>query len=117
MQAYRWAHWEAGLIGHVLYLEAQALGLGATGMGCFVDFKALRHFELMDSPPSATKKKGKKTKKGGKKNQEDNETKKREQAWKDIYHFTIGVEAPDERYQPYRYEDNMLSYAPRPDDK
>lgn len=35
--AYRHLHWEAGLIGQVLYLEAEALGLRGTGIGCFFD--------------------------------------------------------------------------------
>ena len=35
--AYRTLHWEAGLLGQVLYLEAEAHGLRATGIGCFFD--------------------------------------------------------------------------------
>ena len=34
---YRQLHWEAGLLGHVLYLEAEAAGLRGTGIGCFFD--------------------------------------------------------------------------------
>jgi SagB-type dehydrogenase family enzyme len=34
---YRQLHWEAGLLGHVLYLEAEAMGLRGTGIGCFFD--------------------------------------------------------------------------------
>jgi SagB-type dehydrogenase family enzyme len=34
---YRRLHWEAGLLGQLLYLEAEALELGATGIGCFFD--------------------------------------------------------------------------------
>jgi SagB-type dehydrogenase family enzyme len=34
---YRQLHWEAGLIGHVLYLQAEALGHRATGIGCYFD--------------------------------------------------------------------------------
>jgi nitroreductase len=34
---YRSIHREAGALGHVLYLEAEALGLRATGIGCFLD--------------------------------------------------------------------------------
>ena len=30
-------HWEAGTIGQMLYLEAEAAGLRATGIGCFFD--------------------------------------------------------------------------------
>lgn len=35
--AYRYLHWEAGAIGHLLYLEAEAASLSATGIGCFFD--------------------------------------------------------------------------------
>lgn len=34
---YRFLHWEAGMLGHVLYLEAEAAGVRGTGMGCFFD--------------------------------------------------------------------------------
>ncbi|PRQ03909.1 SagB/ThcOx family dehydrogenase [Enhygromyxa salina] len=34
---YRHLHWEAGAIGQVLYLEAEAAGRRATGIGCFFD--------------------------------------------------------------------------------
>ena len=34
---YRRLHWEAGLIGQVLYLEAEAAGLRGTGIGCYFD--------------------------------------------------------------------------------
>jgi hypothetical protein len=29
--------WEAGLLGQILYLEAEAAGVRATGIGCFFD--------------------------------------------------------------------------------
>lgn len=35
--AYRELHWEAGLVGQVLYLEAEAAGVRSTGIGCFFD--------------------------------------------------------------------------------
>lgn len=35
--AYRELHWEAGFVVHLLYLEAEALGLAGTGIGCFFD--------------------------------------------------------------------------------
>jgi SagB-type dehydrogenase family enzyme len=35
--AYRRLFWECGLVGQVLYLEAEAAGLRATGIGCFFD--------------------------------------------------------------------------------
>jgi SagB-type dehydrogenase family enzyme len=34
---YRSLHWETGMIGQVLYLEAEAHGLRGTGIGCFLD--------------------------------------------------------------------------------
>lgn len=34
---YRRLHWEAGAIGQVLYLEAEANGVRGTGIGCFYD--------------------------------------------------------------------------------
>jgi len=56
---YRQLHWEAGLLGHALYLEAEAEGLRGTGIGCFFDdalhevlglanaqFQALYHFTV-----------------------------------------------------------------------
>jgi len=56
---YRQLHWEAGLAGHVLYLEAETLGLRGTGIGCFLDdafhellglrdrqFQSLYHFTV-----------------------------------------------------------------------
>ena len=56
---YRQLHWEAGLLGQVLYLEAEAAGLRGTGIGCFFDdachellglsgfgFRSLYHFTV-----------------------------------------------------------------------
>jgi hypothetical protein len=56
---YRQLHWEAGLLGHALYLEAEAEGLRGTGIGCYFDdalhevlglattqFQALYHFTV-----------------------------------------------------------------------
>ena len=56
---YRRLFWEAGMIGQVLYLEAEAAGLRGTGIGCFFDdavhelcglsgtrFQSLYHFTL-----------------------------------------------------------------------
>ncbi len=34
---YRYLHWETGMIGQVLYLEAEAYEMSGTGMGCFFD--------------------------------------------------------------------------------
>jgi SagB-type dehydrogenase family enzyme len=56
---YRQLHWEAGILGHVFYLEAEAAGLRGTGIGCYFDdalheilgisstqFQALYHFTV-----------------------------------------------------------------------
>jgi len=56
---YRQLHWEAGLMGHALYLEAEAAGLRGTGIGCYFDdalhdilglsttqYQALYHFTV-----------------------------------------------------------------------
>jgi SagB-type dehydrogenase family enzyme len=34
---YRCLYWEAGMIGHMLYLEAEAAGARGTGIGCYFD--------------------------------------------------------------------------------
>lgn len=57
--AYPHLYWETGLIGQVLYLQAQAAGISATGIGCFFDdpvhslaglrdasFQSLYHFTV-----------------------------------------------------------------------
>src|SRR5207302_10205632 len=56
---YRRLHWETGVVGQLLYLEAEASGIRATGIGCFFDdathlafrlagdqFQVLYHFTL-----------------------------------------------------------------------
>jgi hypothetical protein len=56
---YRRLFWECGLIGQVLYLEAEAAGMRGTGIGCFFDdavhqllgletkrFQSLYHFTV-----------------------------------------------------------------------
>lgn len=57
--AYRHLYWEAGLLGQVLYLEAEKVGMRGTGIGCFFDdsvhellglqgtqFQSVYHFTL-----------------------------------------------------------------------
>jgi SagB-type dehydrogenase family enzyme len=48
-RGYRYVHFEAGAIGHRLYLAAEALGLGATGIGAFYDDEVQRHLNLVPS--------------------------------------------------------------------
>jgi hypothetical protein len=56
---YRRLFWEAGVLGHLLYLEAEASGFGGTGIGCYFDdafhnllglqgnqFQSLYHFTV-----------------------------------------------------------------------
>ena len=67
---YRRLFWETGAIGQLLYLEAEALGLSGTGIGCFFDdvvhellgldgdaFQSLYHFTIggrVDDPRLVT---------------------------------------------------------------
>jgi len=60
--------WEAGLIGQILYLEAEAAGLRATGIGCFFDDPMHR---MLGFYPQTT--------------------------WQSLYHFTIGGPTDDGR--------------------
>jgi nitroreductase len=48
-RGYRYLHFEAGAIGHRLYLAAEALGLGATGNGAFYDEEVHRYLNLTPS--------------------------------------------------------------------
>jgi SagB-type dehydrogenase family enzyme len=45
-RGYRYAYFEAGAIGQRLYLAAEALGLGATGIGAFFDDEVHRYLNL-----------------------------------------------------------------------
>jgi SagB-type dehydrogenase family enzyme len=45
-RGYRYVHFEAGAIGHRLYLAAEALGLGAPGIGSFYDEEVHRYLNL-----------------------------------------------------------------------
>jgi nitroreductase len=69
--AYRHLHWEAGMLGQQLYLEAEAQGWRGTGIGCFFDdavhdilglkdegFQVLYHFSVgmpVDDPRLLTR--------------------------------------------------------------
>ena len=64
---YRRLFWEAGLIGQVLYLEAEAAGLRATGIGCFFDDPVHQVFGFGDL------------------------------AFQSLYHFTVGGPVEDTR--------------------
>ncbi len=45
-RGYRYVHFEAGAIGQRMYLVAEALGLGATGIGAFFDDEVNRYLSL-----------------------------------------------------------------------
>jgi SagB-type dehydrogenase family enzyme len=66
-RGYRYAHFEAGAMGQRLYLGAEALGLGATGIGAFFDGEVHRYLSLDSSERQV------------------------------VYHFAIGYPVPDPR--------------------
>jgi len=68
-RGYRYVHFEAGAIGHRLYLAAEALGLGATGIGAFYDAEVNRYLELTPVQGQV------------------------------VYHFAIGYPVPDPRLE------------------
>lgn len=68
--------WETGLIGQILYLEAEAAGIRATGIGCFFD-------DLMHEVLGIKRRN-----------------------WQSLYHFTVGGQIEDLRIQtipPYEH--------------
>jgi hypothetical protein len=69
--AYRQRFQEAGLIGQVLYLEAEALGLRGTGIGCFFDDGLHQLLGLPEPAASAP--------------------------LQSVYHFTVGLPIVDGR--------------------
>lgn len=66
---YRRLHWEAGLVGQVLYLEAEAAGARSTGIGCYFDDPTHEVLGLEDD------------------------------RLQDLYHFTVGMPVDDPRLQ------------------
>ncbi|TXT36139.1 MAG: hypothetical protein FD135_4472 [Comamonadaceae bacterium] len=84
--AYRERFQEAGLLGQVLYLEAEALGLRGTGIGCFFD-DALHQLLGLPEPAASA-------------------------PLQSVYHFTIGQPVLDERIStepPYAHLANPLT--------
>ena len=67
--AYRRLFWECGLVGQLLYLEAEALGLRGTGIGCFFDDPVHRTLGLVD------------------------------RSFQSLYHFTLGGAVDDPRIE------------------
>lgn len=76
---YRRLFWETGLIGQVLYLEAEAAGARGTGIGCFFDDAV---HELLGLPPGSTGA----TSEGGP-----------AADWQSLYHFSMGRPVDDGR--------------------
>lgn len=73
---YRRLFWEAGAIGQVLYLEAEAIGLSGTGIGCYFDDEVHALLGLRDD------------------------------AFQSLYHFTVGGRVEDDRLvtlDPYHH--------------
>jgi SagB-type dehydrogenase family enzyme len=74
---YRNLFWEAGLVGQVLYLEAEEAGIRATGIGCYFDDPVHEVFGISSRD------------------------------WQSFYHFTVGVPVEDGRLTmlpPYNLE-------------
>ncbi|MEE8528922.1 MAG: SagB/ThcOx family dehydrogenase [Gammaproteobacteria bacterium] len=61
--------WETGLIGQILYLDAEAAGIQSTGIGCFFDDAMHEVLGIRDH------------------------------AWQSLYHFTVGGPVDDPRLQ------------------
>jgi SagB-type dehydrogenase family enzyme len=64
---YRNLYWEAGLVGQVLYLEAEEAGIRATGIGCYFDDPVHEVFGISSRD------------------------------WQSLYHFTVGGPVEDGR--------------------
>ena len=68
-RGYRYVHFEAGAIGQRLYIAAEALGLGATGIGAFFDDEVHSYLHLAPAQGQV------------------------------VYHFAIGYPVPDPRLE------------------
>ena len=66
---YRRLFWECGLLGQILYLEAEAAGLRGTGIGCFFDDDVHELFSIADD------------------------------SLQSLYHYTVGTPLDDPRLQ------------------
>ncbi|MEZ4448410.1 MAG: SagB/ThcOx family dehydrogenase [Nannocystaceae bacterium] len=69
---YRRLFWESGALGQLLYLEAEALGIAATGIGCFFDAPTRALLGLAEGPGDGD-------------------------GLRSLYHFTIGGRVDDPR--------------------
>ena len=64
---YRNLFWEAGMVGQLLYLEAEEAGIRATGIGCYFDDPVHGAFGIVS------------------------------REWQSFYHFTVGAPVEDGR--------------------
>ncbi|TMG98294.1 MAG: SagB/ThcOx family dehydrogenase [Betaproteobacteria bacterium] len=74
---YRRQFWECGMLGHALYLEAEAAGVRSTGIGCFFDDEMHELLGIADL------------------------------RWQSLYHFTTGGPIDDPRLStlpPYQFQ-------------
>jgi len=79
---YRRLFWEAGLIGQVLYLEAEAAGARGTGIGCYYDDAV---HELLGLKSATDESRG------------AGEFDARHAEWQSLYHFSMGQPVDDAR--------------------
>jgi SagB-type dehydrogenase family enzyme len=83
--SYRRLFWETGMIGQVLYLEAEARGLRGTGIGCYFDDEVHKLLGLRDD------------------------------AFQSLYHFTVGEPVEDPRLAtlpPYHHLNRSRANTP-----
>ncbi len=78
---YRYLFWEAGMLGQVLYLQAEAAGVRATGIGCYFDDEMHRVLGLRD------------------------------EALQSFYHFTVGRAVEDTRLRTLAPYAHLVSRA------
>jgi hypothetical protein len=71
--------WETGLIGQILYLEAEAAGIRGTGIGCFFDDVMHELLGVAD------------------------------RSWQSLYHFTVGGPVEDKRLRTIAPYDHIHS--------
>jgi SagB-type dehydrogenase family enzyme len=83
--AWRRLHWEAGLVGQILYLEAEASCLQGTGIGCFFDDEV---HDLLGLAVGARPR------------------------WQVLYHFTVGRAIVDRRLQSEPPYGHLERFAP-----
>ena len=77
---YRNLFWEAGMVGHLLYLEAEEAGIRATGIGCYFDEPVHAAFGIVS------------------------------REWQSFYHFTLGGPVEDARLttlSAYNFEEEQ----------